>query len=52
MNPDADDESDPFDRQNGLYLGYQFDRSAGGLPAYWEQPIAFGSTNAVLIATS
>jgi hypothetical protein len=52
VDPAADDESDPFDRQNGLYLGYQFDRAAGGLPDYWEQPIAFRPSNAELIATS
>lgn len=52
VDPDADDEDDPFDRQNGLYLGYQFDRAAGGLPDYWEQPIAFGAGDAELIATA
>jgi len=52
VDPGADDENDPFDRQNGLYLGYQFDRAAGGLPDYWEQPIALRPSNAELIATS
>lgn len=49
VDPDADDYSDPFDRQGGLYLGYQFDRGAGGLPDYWEQPIAFRPENAELV---
>jgi hypothetical protein len=47
VDPGADDETDPFDRQNGLYLGYQFDE----LPDYWEQPIAFRPSNAELIAS-
>lgn len=52
VDPDADDEDDPFDRENGLYLGYQFDRAAGGLPDYWEQPIAFRASDAALIGTA
>jgi hypothetical protein len=46
VDPAADDYSDPFDRQGGLYLGYQFDK----LPDYWEQPIAFRPENAELVA--
>jgi hypothetical protein len=52
VDPAADDEGDPFDRQNGLYLGYQFDLTGGGLPDYWEQPIAFRPSNAELIASA
>src|SRR5215207_103613 len=45
MDPAADDEADPFDRVNGLYLGYQFPDE----PGYWEQPIAFGSISAARV---
>ncbi len=52
VDPGADDENDPFDRQNGIYLGYQFDLGEdGGLPDYWEQPIAFRPSNAELVAS-
>jgi hypothetical protein len=51
VDPDSDDEDDPFDRENGLYLGYQFDRAAGGLPDYWEQPIAFGAADAAVVGS-
>ncbi len=48
VDPDADDWDDPFDRHGGLYLGYQFGVD-GGLPDYWEQPIAPSAENAALL---
>jgi hypothetical protein len=51
VDPGNDDYDDPFDRQGGLYLGYQFGADEdGGLPDYWEQPIAFRPENAAKIA--
>jgi hypothetical protein len=45
VDPTLDDEGDPFDREKGLYLGYQFPDE----PGYWEQPIAFGPLSAARV---
>lgn len=48
VDPNADNWNDPFDRQNGLYLGYQFGADEGPLD-YWEQPIALSAVNAAKV---